>query len=129
VACRRIASSSTAPGGSTNSRDCAGHSPARGHNRRHNARASPWLSVAAGPIGFTDAENFRRDISKTRRELNAITPAPGFDRVLAPGQDKEAITAKYQGEGIDLADSVYAYLVSDEVNRDTYEEDASDGGR
>lgn len=70
---------------------------------------------------------FRQNISNTRRELNAITPAPGFDRVLVPGQDKARIIAEYQVEGIDLADPVYDYLVSDEVNRDTYEEDAAGG--
>lgn len=37
---RRTASSSTAPDGGTNSRDCAGRSPARRHNRRQKTRAS-----------------------------------------------------------------------------------------
>lgn len=80
------------------------------------------LHIVIDPQFFTDAEEFRRNISRTRQELNAITPAPGFDRVLAPGQDKEGIQRRYQAEGINLADSVYDYLVSDAVNRDNYEE-------
>lgn len=85
------------------------------------------LHIVIDPQIFTDAKEFRQNISTTRRELNAITPAPGFDRVLAPGQDKENVIAQYQAEGIDLADSVYDYLVSDVVNRDTYEHAAHGG--
>ncbi len=55
--------------------------------------------------------------------MNAITPAPGFDRVLVPGQNKARVRDEYEADGIDLADSVYDYLVSDVINRDTYEED------
>lgn len=83
------------------------------------------LHIVIDPRVFTDAAEFRKNISNTRRELNAITPAPGFDRVLVPGQDKARIIAEYQADGIDLAEPVYDYLVSDEINRDTYEEVAS----
>lgn len=80
------------------------------------------LHIVIDPKAFTDPDEFRQNISRTRRELNAIKPAPGFDKVLAPGQDKEAVIADYKAQGIDIADSVYEYLVSDEVNRDNYEE-------
>ena len=87
------------------------------------------LHIVINPGTFTDADRFRQNISDTRNELNAITPAPGFDRVLVPGQDKQRIRDEYQAEGIDLADSVYEYLVSDVINRDTYEEAAPDDGQ
>lgn len=82
------------------------------------------LHLVIDPKVFTDPDEFRQNISRTRDELNAIKPAPGFDKVLAPGQDKDGVIADYQAQGIDLADSVYEYLVSDEVNRDNYEENA-----
>ncbi|WP_313479989.1 ureidoglycolate dehydrogenase [Microbacterium sp.] len=93
----------------------------------HSGRDLGQLHIVIDPGVFTDPKEFGRNISRTRRELNDITPAPGFERVLAPGQDKEDIRARYEVDGIDLADSVYDYLVSDEVNRDTYEEDAPAG--
>ena len=86
------------------------------------------LHIVIDPRMFTDPEEFRQNISTTQRELNAIRPAPGFDRVLTPGQDKDGVRAEYAAEGIDLADSVYEYLKSDVVNRDTYEEVARSGG-
>lgn len=86
------------------------------------------LHIVIDPGVFTDADEFRQHISTTQAELNAVKPAPGFDRVLTPGQDKDAVIARYRVEGIDIADSVYDYLVSDVVNRDTYEEPAPAGG-
>lgn len=86
------------------------------------------LNIVIDPKAFTDPEEFRHTISTTRREINAIKPAPGFSQVFVPGQEKEAIIARYRAEGIDIADSVYDYLVSDVVNRDTYEEIVSQGG-
>ena len=80
------------------------------------------LHIVIDPRVFTDPDEFRQNISNTRQELNAITPAPGFDRVLVPGQDKQRIRDEYRANGIDLADSVYEYLISKVVNRDTYEE-------
>ena len=80
------------------------------------------LHIVIDPGVFTDAKAFRQHITETRDELNAVTPAPGFDRVLVPGQDKQRIRADYRENGIDLADSVHEYLISEAINRDTYEE-------
>lgn len=80
------------------------------------------LHIVIDPGTFTDRDEFRKHISTTQQEINAIRPAPGFDKVLTPGQDKDGIIARYRAEGIDLADSVHEYLLSDEINRDNYEE-------
>ncbi|MFP5347942.1 MAG: ureidoglycolate dehydrogenase [Actinomycetes bacterium] len=82
------------------------------------------LHIVIDPQRFTDAEAFQRSVSQTRRDLNAVQPAPGFDRVLFPGQDKEIVAAEYRERGIELDDDVYDYLRSDVVHRDAYEQDA-----
>src|SRR5699024_9675114 len=58
------------------------------------------LHIVIDPARFAGAETFREMISATRRELNALKPAPGFDRVLFPGQDKEIVRAGYERDGI-----------------------------
>lgn len=80
------------------------------------------LNLVIDPAAFTDVAAFRRNISRTRRELNDIAPAPQVDRVLFPGEDKELIMADYREFGIDLDDEIYEYLISDAIHRDAYEQ-------
>ena len=55
------------------------------------------------------------------RDLSQMKPAPGFDRVLYPGQDRKLIHQEYQRDGIAVADEVYDYLTSEMIHRDRYE--------
>ncbi len=80
------------------------------------------LHIVIDPARFAGAETFREMISATRRELNALKPAPGFDQVLFPGQDKEIVRAGYERDGIEIDDDIMAYLESDIVHRDAFEE-------
>lgn len=80
------------------------------------------LHVVLDPRVFTDPARFRADVSRVRRELNDVEPAPGVDRVLFPGQDKELVLAEYREHGIELEDGIADYLRSDTVHRDRYEE-------
>ena len=56
-----------------------------------------------------------------------MKPAPGFDRVLYPGQDRKLIHQEYQRDGIDVDDEVYEYLVSEVIHRDQYKTQSAPG--
>lgn len=79
------------------------------------------LHIVLNPAFFTDADTFRANVGQAIDELNAIKPAPGFDTVLAPGQNHEGAIEDARANGMDIADSVHEYLTSEDVNRDTYE--------
>jgi ureidoglycolate dehydrogenase (NAD+) len=79
------------------------------------------LHIVLNPAAFTNLSAFKTAISTTMRDLMQMKPAPGFDRVLYPGQDRELIHQEYQRNGIEIADEVHHYLVSDVVHRDRYE--------
>ena len=60
-------------------------------------------------------------LSQTMRELNAITPAPGFNQVYYPGQDQDIKQRKAAVEGIEIVDDIYQYLISDALYNTSYE--------
>ena len=66
-------------------------------------------------------ELFRQHLSQTMRELNAITPAPGFNQVYYPGQDQDIKQRKAAVEGIEIVDDIYQYLISDALYNTSYE--------
>ncbi len=70
------------------------------------------LHVVVDPARFTDLAEFKKNIGVTMRELSGATPAPGFDRVLYPGQDRKLVHEEYRRDGIEIADDVYDYLVA-----------------
>jgi len=78
------------------------------------------LHLVVNPAFFTDAEAFRRNITRTMEELNNMKPAGGFDRVAYPGQGSAERAAESEKHGIEIADEVYEYLVSDAVHRGRY---------
>ncbi len=71
------------------------------------------LHVVVDPSRFTDLETFKKNIGVTMRDLAGAQPAPGVDRVLYPGQDRKLVHEEYRRDGIEIADDVYDYLVSD----------------
>lgn len=70
---------------------------------------------------FSSSELFRQHLSQTMRELNAITPAPGFNQVYYPGQDQDIKQRKAAVEGIEIVDDIYQYLISDALYNTSYE--------
>ncbi|MCW2131181.1 hypothetical protein [Arthrobacter sp. VKM Ac-2550] len=62
----------------------------------------------------------RQNISTVIKDVSQSKPAPVTDRVLYPGEDRKRIHEEYLREGIDLADEVYSYLISDEIHRYHY---------
>ncbi|MEO6827283.1 MAG: ureidoglycolate dehydrogenase, partial [Microbacteriaceae bacterium] len=91
------------------------------YTQMRHGRNLGQLNLVIDPGVFTDAATFRSNISRVRRELSNIAPAPGVDRVLFPGEDKELIMADYREHGIDLEDEIYEYLISADIHRDAYE--------
>jgi ureidoglycolate dehydrogenase (NAD+) len=85
------------------------------------------LHVVLNPAAFTDLDEFKKNISVTMKDLASIKPAPGFDRVLYPGEDRKIVYEEYQRDGIEIADEVYEYLTSDAVHRNTYEQQPDSG--
>ncbi|CAH8769165.1 ureidoglycolate dehydrogenase [Paenibacillus dendritiformis] len=79
------------------------------------------LHIVLDPSFFTDLETFRRNISKTMSDLNGIKPAPGFERVLYPGQNYDLIEQENEANGIEIVDEVYDYLVSDVIHNNAYD--------
>jgi ureidoglycolate dehydrogenase (NAD+) len=79
------------------------------------------LHLVINPAFFTDPDEFKKNISTTMAELAGIRPAPGYDRVLYPGQDRKLIHEEYRKHGIEIADEIHNYLTSDAIHHDRYE--------
>lgn len=87
----------------------------------HAGRNLGQLHIVINPNFFSSSELFRQHLSQTMRELNAITPAPGFNQVYYPGQDQDIKQRKAAVEGIEIADDIYQYLISDALYNTSYE--------
>ncbi|MEW9104677.1 ureidoglycolate dehydrogenase [Paenibacillus sp.] len=79
------------------------------------------LHIVLDPSFFTNLEEFRRNITQTMRDLNSIQPAPGFEKVLYPGQNYDLIEQENEANGIEIVDEVYEYLVSDVIHYNKYD--------
>lgn len=78
------------------------------------------LHIVINPAFFTDANQFKANITKTMQDLNGMKPAPGFDRVLYPGQNYDLIEKENEVNGIEIVDEIYDYLVSDVIHNNQY---------
>ncbi|MFP1484732.1 ureidoglycolate dehydrogenase [Escherichia coli] len=87
----------------------------------HAGRNFGQLHIVINPNFFSSSELFRQHLSQTMRELNAITPAPGFNQVYYPGQDQDIKQRKAAVEGIEIVDDIYQYLISDALYNTSYE--------
>lgn len=79
------------------------------------------LHIVINPAFFTDINQFKQNITTTMNDLNSIKPAPGFSKVLYPGQNLDEVIEEYQKNGIDIVDDIYEYLVSDVVHYNKYD--------
>ncbi len=79
------------------------------------------LHVVIDPSRFRPLEAFKHDISETIHEINAMKPAPGFDKVLVPGQSSARRVEAYEKEGIEIVDEIYNYLISDVIHNNRYD--------
>lgn len=60
------------------------------------------------PDLFSDMDEFRARMDKAIREVRALPPAPGFTRVLAPGDPELAKEAEYRRLGIPMGAALLA---------------------
>ena len=65
--------------------------------------------------------DFKKDITQTMEDLNQIKPAPGFSKVLYPGQNNDVVIEEYKENGIEIVDDIYEYLKSDVVHNNQYD--------
>lgn len=79
------------------------------------------LHIVINPAFFAGLNEFKQDITQTMQDLNAIKPAPGFSKVLFPGQNNDIVVADYQENGIEIVDDIYEYLQSDIVHNNKYD--------
>ena len=78
--------------------------------------------IVIDPERFCGAEQFKKNMSQTCDELNAMRPAPGFDKVYYPGQRALMRRDKAYAEGgIEVVDEIVDYLKSDAIHFDRYD--------
>lgn len=87
----------------------------------HATRDLGQTYIIIDPERFVGLEEFKKNISKTMNDLSSIRPATGFDRVQYPGQGSNERYAKNMVEGVEIPESIIAYLESDVVHNDQYE--------
>lgn len=87
----------------------------------HAGRNLGQLHLVINPAFFSSCELFRKHISQTMQELNAVKPAPGFKQVYYPGQDQDIKQKNADMNGIDIVDDIYQYLISDTLYLKSYE--------
>ena len=79
------------------------------------------LHIVINPAFFTGMTDFKKDITQSMEDLNQIKPAPGFSKVLYPGQNNDAVIEEYKENGIEIVDDIYEYLKSDIVHNNHYD--------
>jgi len=79
------------------------------------------LHIVINPAFFTGLTEFKKNISNTMEDLNQIKSAPGFSKVLFPGENNDLVLAEYKEKGIDIVDEIYEYLISDTIHNNQYD--------
>lgn len=87
----------------------------------HAGRNLGQLYIILDPARFGDADTFKEHITQTMEELNAIKPADGYSSVRYPGQGSNQRYERNRTEGVEIPESIIAYLKSDVIHNDSYE--------
>lgn len=77
--------------------------------------------IIIDPERFAGLEQVKANVSKTMHDLNGIKPAPGFDRVQYPGQGSNERYAENLANGVEIPESIIAYLESDDIHYNNYD--------
>lgn len=67
--------------------------------------------IVINPECFINPDVFMANIAKMVEEIHHIKPAPGFDKVMVPGEVANANYVKYQKTGIPVIKKIYDYLL------------------
>lgn len=79
------------------------------------------IHIVIDPKRFTSLDTFKENIEQTMVELSEMKPAPGFAKVYYPGQRSNEMEISSETQGIEIADSVYEYLISDVIHNNRYD--------
>lgn len=71
------------------------------------------LMIVIDPAKF-GGHSFANMMAKMVSELHQVKPAPGFDKVLAPGEPQATYLADCEKNGVPVTDSIYQYLANNE---------------
>ncbi|MDW8797209.1 ureidoglycolate dehydrogenase [Staphylococcus pseudoxylosus] len=71
--------------------------------------------IVINPAYFGDETLFLEKVSEMVDELHDIKPAQGFEQVYYPGEIQETVKHRYAKSGIPVAESIYDYLVSEQL--------------
>lgn len=80
------------------------------------------MHIVMDPNRFCGLEQFKKNMSETCDELNAMPTADGYEKVYYPGE--RAVMRKekaYEDGGIEIVDSIYEYLISDDIHYNRYD--------
>ncbi len=80
------------------------------------------MIIVMDPDRFCGTKEFMENMAKSMDELNAIPPAPGFDKVYYPGERAEMRRDQaYATGGVEIVDNIVDYLKSDDIWRRSYD--------
>ncbi|MDY2661761.1 MAG: ureidoglycolate dehydrogenase [Bariatricus massiliensis] len=80
------------------------------------------MHIVMDPNRFVGIEQFKKSMSQSCDELNAMPTAPGYDKVYYPGE--RAVLRKekaYATGGVEIVDDIYEYLKSDDIHYNRYD--------
>lgn len=87
----------------------------------HSTRDLGQIYILIDPERFAGLDSVKANVTQTMADLNAIKPAPGFESVQYPGQGSTERYAKNLANGIDIPESIIAYLEDDAVHYNNYD--------
>lgn len=79
------------------------------------------LHIVLDPARFAGLDVVKHGISQMIKEINSIKPAPGFEKVMYPGQNSKINEAKSERDGVEIVDEIYEYLISDAIFNKSYD--------
>lgn len=79
------------------------------------------LHIVLNPAMFAGRDYVEQTLARTINELKASRRAPGVDEIYYPGERSQIRESRSRETGIEIADDVYAYLVSDVIHRGHYD--------
>lgn len=91
------------------------------YNDLHSGRNLGQIYILIDPEKFVGIAPFKDSITNMMKELQAIKPATGFDRVMYPGQPGNEKYNQSKVDGIEIPESIVNYLESDEIFINSYE--------
>lgn len=79
------------------------------------------IHIVINPEYFCGRSEFQARLQSMINELHAVKPAPGCGGVRYPGESSDIRAEKYLQTGIPVVESIYNYLVSDDIHYDHYD--------